>query len=215
MEHLRPPSNMKFEGNVADNWRRWEQQFTVYMRAAEVSQKPPATQVAILLHCAGPEALEVYNTFTFEAEEDRNSVDAVLGKYKSYCQPRKNIVFERYKFWQRNQLEEEPVDHWITDLKTKASTCEFGGECDNMIRDKIVFGVRERCLKERMLREADLTLGKAIDLCHAAEASKAHLKTMADGASEMAGVTMVNKGRGRKVNYKTSNKPKESYREAL
>ena len=95
MEHLRPPSHMKFEGNVADNWRRWEQQFTVYMRAAEVSQKPPATQVAIILHCAGPEALEVYNTFPFDGEEDRNSVDAVLGKYKSYCQPRKNIVFER------------------------------------------------------------------------------------------------------------------------
>ena len=94
-------------------------------------------------------------------------------------------------------------------MKTRASTCEFGVECDNMIRDKIIFGVRERSLKERMLREADLTLEKAIDLCHAAEASKAHLKTMADAASEMAGVTMINKGRGRKVNYKSSNKPKK------
>ena len=199
---------MKFEGNVADNCRCWEQQFTVDMRAAEVSQKTPATQEAILLHHAGPEALEMYNTFTFEGEEDRNSVDAVLGKYKSYCQPRKNNVFERYKFWQRNQFE-EPVDHWITDLKTRASTCEFGGECDNIIRDKIVFGVTERNLKERKLREADLTLGKAIDLWHAAEASKAHLKTMADGARRMAGVTMINKRRGRKVNCTSSNKPKK------
>ena len=74
MEHLRPPGHMKFEGNVADNWRRWEQQFTIYMQAAEMGQKPPATQVAVLLHCAGPDALEVFNTFTFGEGESGEDV---------------------------------------------------------------------------------------------------------------------------------------------
>ena len=34
---------------------------------------------------------------------------------------------------------------------------------------------------------------------------------MADWASEMAGVTMINKCRGRKINYKTNNKPKNVF----
>ena len=133
MEHLRPPGHLQFEGNVAENWRRWHQQFHVYMTAAEISQKPPPTQVAILLLCAGTEALEVYNTFSFAEGEDRNNVETVMSKYYSYCKIRKNTVFERYQFWQRNQLEDEPVDHWITDLETKAAICEFGEERDYMI----------------------------------------------------------------------------------
>ena len=159
------------------------------MTAAEISQKPPPTQVAILLHCGGPEALEVYNTFTFAEGEDRNNMETVISKYHS----RKNIVFERYPFWQRNQLEDEPVDHQITDLKTKPATCEFGEERDNMIRDKIVSSISERSIKARMLREANLTLEKAVDLCHAAEASKVHLKTMVGRAGEKASVNVINK----------------------
>ena len=50
-----------------------------------------------------------------------------------------------------------------------------------------------------------------MDVCNAAKASKAHLKKMADGASEMADVTMIDEGKGRKVNYKTSNKPKKVF----
>lgn len=72
-----------------------------------------------------------------------------------------------------------------------------------MIRDKKVFGISERSLKERMLREANLTLEKAVDLCHAAEASKVHLKTMVGGAGEEASVNVINKNRvGKPSPYK-------------
>ena len=72
-----------------------------------------------------------------------------------------------------------------------------------MIRDKIVFGISEKSLKERMLREANLTLEKAVDLCHAAEASKVHLKTMVGGAGEKASVNVINKNRvGKPSPYK-------------
>ena len=46
-----------------------------------------------------------------------------------------------------------------------------------MIRDRIVLGVSDTQLKERLLRESsDLTLEKAASLCRAAEASKTQLK---------------------------------------
>ena len=35
-----------------------------------------------------------------------------------------------------------------------------------------MFGVADTGVKERLLHESDLTLMKALDLCHAAEASK-------------------------------------------
>ena len=41
-----------------------------------------------------------------------------------------------------------------------------------MIRDKEVFGIRDDRIKERLLREADLTLNKAWCVCRAAAISK-------------------------------------------
>lgn len=64
----------------------------------------------------------------------------------------------------------------MTELKTRAKACEFGDQQSLMIRDRIVFGVRDGRLKERMLR--DLSLQKAIDMCRAAEATQTQLKAL-------------------------------------
>ena len=70
---------------------------------------------------------------------------------------------------------------WVKDLRTHANTCEFGDDTDNMIRDKIVFGVTDSRIKERLLREPDLTLVKCWDICHAAESTCTQFKVMSSG----------------------------------
>ena len=47
-----------------------------------------------------------------------------------------------------------------------------------MIRDHIVFTCQDVRLKERLLREADLTLAKAITLYRAAEATREQIKKL-------------------------------------
>ena len=41
-------------------------------------------------------------------DEQRNDIETVLLKFRTYCEPRKNIVFECYQFWDRNQNASEP-----------------------------------------------------------------------------------------------------------
>lgn len=70
------------------------------------------TQAAILLHSTGPEAQDVFQTFVFDEKEGnkKDVVADVLKKYREHCEPRKNEVYERYKFWQRDPKESETVD---------------------------------------------------------------------------------------------------------
>ena len=69
------------------------------------------------------------------------------------------------------------MDQYITELRTRAKPCEFDDQNDSVIRDRIVFGVSDACLKERLLRESsDLTREKATSLCRAAEESEKQLK---------------------------------------
>ena len=49
-----------------------------------------------------------------------------------------------------------------------------------MIKDRIVVGVQSDAVRARLLRERDLQLSKAIDICKAAEASEQQLHKLAE-----------------------------------
>ncbi|KAK2161004.1 hypothetical protein NP493_1611g00025 [Ridgeia piscesae] len=59
---------LSLQGNVAKNWRRWYQQFELYMHAIEAD--PNRTKIVILLSAIGPDALERYNHFKWDNSRD-------------------------------------------------------------------------------------------------------------------------------------------------
>ena len=74
---------------------------------------------------------------------------------------RRNIVFERARFNQRSQGENESVEKYITELYHLAETCEYGDLKEQLLRDRIVVGIRDRAISQRMQMDPDLTLEKA------------------------------------------------------
>ena len=212
MEILKPPMGMNFvSNNVAENWRRFERQFRCYYAACGIATKSGPTQVGILLHTAGPGAQDVHETFTYTGDEQINDIETVLLKFRTYCEPRKNIVFERYQFWDCNQNASEPIDQWVTDLRSKAAKCEFVTFESDMIRDKVVFGVRDQRIKERLLREADLTLNKALNICRAAEISQQQIEVMGATQTQVPVHTMQARSKkGGRYKKATSSMPTQS-----
>ena len=65
------------------------------------------------------------------------------------------------KFNLRSQQENEPVEAFITDLFNLAEHCNFGSLREELIRDRIVVGIRDKNLSQL---ESDLTLEKAVNL---------------------------------------------------
>lgn len=159
------------------NWRCFKQQFELYMAAMGLDSKPDARKIALLLTVAGPQAIEVFNTFEFEEVGDRNKYDKVVEKFDVHCSPQKNTVYERYVFRSRMQQPEETFDCFVTDLKLKAQSCDFGELRDSMVRDQIVYGIHDKRTRERLLRDSKLTLDEAERLCHASELALQHAKT--------------------------------------
>ena len=81
-------------------------------------------------------------------------------------------------FFTRVQGKSESIDAYVTDLKNKAKDCEFGTLTDSLIRDCIVCGVTNYQVRARLLREPDLSLNKAVDICRANKATQSHLKAL-------------------------------------
>ncbi|UYV62865.1 K02A2.6-like [Cordylochernes scorpioides] len=171
------PSELALHGNVAENWRRFKQRLMLYLEATEKATKPDKLKVAILLNFIGEEALEVFNTFHLKEDEAEN-FDLVINKFDDFCEPKKNVIFERFQFFSATQKDGESIDSFITELKGLSTSCEFESQKDSLIRDRIVYGIQDKALQERLLREPNLTLLKAIEMCKTDEISKQQIKIM-------------------------------------
>ena len=93
----------------------------------------------------------------------------------------RNIPFERYRFNRRCQEAGESYDHYRTALRKLAEGCEFQETTpDEILRDRLVFGIRDGKTRERLLREHALTLKRTDEICHAAESIVTQLKAFED-----------------------------------
>ena len=100
-----------------------------------------------------------------------------LKVFANHFVKRKNIIFERAKFNKRTQEVGEVVDDFIMDLYCLAKHCNYGTLHDELIRDRIVVGLRNVAHLEKLQFDADLTLDKAVKMARENEAIK-HQKTL-------------------------------------
>ncbi|XP_030596890.1 uncharacterized protein K02A2.6-like isoform X2 [Archocentrus centrarchus] len=210
MDSIKPPESLKLTGNVDRNWRAFKQRFQLYIAALGFETKPDARKVALLLTIAGPQAIEVYNTFVYDDPSDKEKFNTVIEKFDAHCSPKKNETYERYIFRSRIQQRGESFDSFLTDLKLKAQTCNFAILRDSMIRDQIVFGVVDKKVRERLLRETELTLEGAIRICQACELSQQHVKTFSEmgatAVSDSVTVGAVSSQSGRRTQPRSDNR---------
>jgi hypothetical protein len=164
-------------------WRYWLQKFDLFLTASGGTEKPEATQLAMFLASVGDEGLKLFNSFDFDDEAGRKKLKAVQEKFKEYCTPRKNIVFERFNFWKLVQAPGETIDSFVTSLRLKAKMCEFGEQEESLTRDHVVINCPDIRLQERLLREPDLTLQKMLQICRAAESTKEQMKLLRPDSS--------------------------------
>lgn len=140
-----------------------------------MQQRTDSQKMAALLHVAGVHAIKVYNTFTFESPEVRDYA-TVIKKFEECCMPKVNEIYERYVFRNCMQEEREPIEKYVVRLKDKAQSCNYGNLKDSIIRDQIVCGLIDKRMRERLLREDNLSLDKAIQMCQASETTERQLR---------------------------------------
>ena len=96
-------------------------------------------------------------------------IKPVLQRSAAYCEPRKNVPFERYKFNKRVQEAGEQYEQYKTALLKLAETCDFETITQNdILRDGLIFGICDNKVRDRLLRETGLTIERTDEICRAA-----------------------------------------------
>ena len=129
----------------------------------------------------GDKADDILQSFNL-TEDDAKKYATVKGKFEAHFVKRRNTVFERAKFNKRKQEEGEPIDDFITDLYCLAEHCGYGALHDELVRDRIIVGIRDRNLSEKLQMEPDLSLDAAVTKVRQSEAVKKQQSTVRDEA---------------------------------
>ncbi|UYV69327.1 K02A2.6-like, partial [Cordylochernes scorpioides] len=165
---IQPPETFDF--STPNEWPKWRKRFERYLVVSGMKKKVEADKIDLFMYLMGDRADDIFRTFKFEKEEEATKIDSVLKAFDSHFCVRKNIIYERAKFNSRIQEDREPVDEFITSLYKLADSCEFEGLHEQLIRDRIVVGVRDKALSERMQLDSELTLEKAVKMVRQQEA---------------------------------------------
>ena len=155
---LKPPTSFNFRN--PDEWQKWRKHFEQFRLASGLSQENEPRQVSTLLYCLGEEAEDVLASANI-TEDDRKKYKSVLGKLDEFFKVRKNVIFERARFNKRSQREDESAEQYITSLYNLVENCEYGDLASDMIRDRLVVGIRDNALSQRLQMDSELTLEKA------------------------------------------------------
>ena len=167
---INPPD--AFDFRKPEEWPRWIRRFERFRSATELNEDEEQKQINMLIYIMGEEADDVYKSFTFEAEGDDQKYDIVKEKFEGHFIVKRNVIYERAKFNNRKQEPTESVDSFITDLYCLSEYCEYDTLREDMIRDRIVVGLKDVKLSERLQLKADLTLKQAIDIARQNESVK-------------------------------------------
>ena len=149
---------------LADDVSRWCEEFQL---CSDLTLKgsSAASNISLDLGCG------VFKTLTSAQNDITRTVTHLIAAVDTYCRPKKNEILKRFKFNMRVQGDES-LETFITDLKALAMSCNFGELQDSLIRDRIVCGVKDARLREKLLITQDLSLDKAIETACAVEVTK-------------------------------------------
>ena len=89
---------LSFTGNVAQNWRDFEEQLKWYYAGIEANEKSDLVKIGIVLSHAGKEARDIYKMLEWAAEGDQNKFNRVLEAFQQYCSLHKNIIYKCYRY---------------------------------------------------------------------------------------------------------------------
>ena len=194
-----PPERFTFK---PEDWSKWIRRFERFRLASGLEEKSEESRVNTLIYSMGGEADDIVQSLGLTAE-DQKKYDEVKKRQEDFFIVKRNVIFERAKFNLRSQQENEAVDVFITDLYNLAEHCNFGVLREELIRDRIVVGIRDKALSEKLQLEADLTLEKAMNFARQKETVRKQqivLRGDAKQSIDAVGVRKFSKLRKNQVN---------------
>ncbi len=180
------PPPMSLVGEVAQNWLEFRESWGHYSIATGLEEKETAEDgsespqglrrsAATLCSVMGRDCLKVLNSLPTVTAAEKVRPDRILAALSDHFVPQRHVLFERYTFNSATQRQGESCDEFVVRLRQLSGSCEYGGLCESLIRDRLVYHTTDTHTRDRLLRERPVpNLARVIECLRAAELTQHH-----------------------------------------
>ena len=101
-----------------------------------------------------------------------NSYEDIKHLKSEHKNPKPNLIAERFKFNSRNRADSETTSEYTAELRLLTQYCDYGTVLNDMLRDRLAFGVNHSHIQQKLLsEESSLMLEKALSIAISVEAA--------------------------------------------
>ncbi|XP_077791002.1 uncharacterized protein LOC144328980 [Podarcis muralis] len=181
---------------ASGDWEAYASHFTFLLEAKGVTNEEDAKKRAIFFSVCGEETFEIARALL--APEDVATVPykTIMERLKGHFSPQPSVVDRtgidreiepsvvalRNAFYAKRQAPGETITGFVTSLHQAARFCNFS-KLENMLRDRLIGGLKDEKLQRRLYAKKDLTFQVALEeplATEAAEQLRVHHKDLAN-----------------------------------
>ena len=170
-----------FDGNQ-EEWVEYAERLENYFIANDIADE--AKRRAILLNGVGPSTYRLIKTLALPGAPKDLKVYEIVNLVSTHFNPKPSPIIKRFKFNTRCQQEGETVATFVAALLKFAEHSDYDVVLNDMLRDCIFCGIRDKRVQCRLLQEAKLTYAATLDIAQAAETADKDSKRLQVHAGE-------------------------------
>ena len=157
MEPLLQPMTQR---EVEDWFERFE-----FMTLTRKDCKDIKVKTAHFLTCLGKTSYALIKDLTYpELLADKNYYE-LKELLLDHVTPANFEATERAKFHSLNRRSDQPIRDFILQLQTQAAKCNFKGDLEEQLRDRLIAGIGDETLQRKLLLQTSLTFLQAKTIC--------------------------------------------------
>ena len=145
----------EFESSY-DNWLAYKRRIDAWLRVNKIEEEQKDD---VLIALVGSEAVDLLVSLCTPNDITTTSYEDLTGMLARHYGCGENEVISSYQFHTRDQAETETISEYIVALKKLSINCVFGDENqrNKRLRNRLVVGVKEDAIRNRLLAEHDLS----------------------------------------------------------
>jgi hypothetical protein len=79
------PKPIQDGSDLSNQWTRFQEEFELFLTAAEKSDADDKIKVALLLRCIGPRGDDIFKSFKFDGNKSKDVYKDVVEKFDAFC----------------------------------------------------------------------------------------------------------------------------------
>ena len=154
--------------DTKENWETYVERVEQFFLANDIDDDH---KVPTLLSLIGGKTYTLLRDLLAPEKPATKSFQQIVTTLQEHLNPKPLEIAGRFRFYKRNQHEGESILSCVAELRKLATHCNFGGNLNEALRDRLVCGLRNMQIQKRLLSEAKLKYSKAVEIAVAIESA--------------------------------------------